>query len=164
MRISKAISGLAVVAVALAACSPGEELAEQLLESEEGVGDVEIDVGSGEFRVEGEDEDGESFSIGGGDIPDDFPIDVPGGGEVQSVVESGDEGLVAVRYDDGDFDDIKGFYEDWVAANGEVTNTSETSDPPSASWIVEDGSSSYSINILYAEPFVQVTLMTQGNP
>lgn len=161
MRISKTISALAVVALALTACSPGEELAEQLLESEEGVGDVEIDAGSGEFRVEGEDEDGGSFSIGGGEIPDDFPIDVPDGGEVQSVVEDTSGSLVAVRYEGG-FDDIKDFYENWVDSNGEVLNKSETTNPPSVSWLVEDGERSYSIAIIHADPFVQISLITEG--
>ncbi len=69
----------------LAACSPGEELTEQIAESQEGVGDVEIDEDSGEVSVES---DEGSATFGGGELPDDFPIDMPEGGEVQSVIET----------------------------------------------------------------------------
>jgi hypothetical protein len=162
MRASKTITALAVLALALVACSPGEELAEQVLESEEGVGDVEIDAGSGEVRIEGEGEDGESFSIGGGEIPDGFPIDVPGGGEVQSVVEQGDEALVAVRWED-DFDSIASFYEDWVGSHGEVVNKTEVSEPQSVSWTVEDGNQAYAITVSDAGIFVQASLMATEN-
>lgn len=158
MRASKTITALAVLALGLVACSPGEELAEQVLESEEGVEDIEIDAGSGEISVEGEGEDGESFSIGGGEIPDGFPIDVPGGGEVQSVVEQGDEALVAVRWED-DFDSIASFYEDWVSSHGEVVNKTETSDPKSVSWSVEDGNRVYAITVADAGVFTQASLM-----
>lgn len=151
---------IGILTLAVTACSPGEELAERILESQEGVGDVEIDQDSGQIRVEGEDGEGGSFSIGGGEVPDGFPIDIPGGGEVQSVVDTERESVVALHYDGG-FDDIKSFYEDWASSNGEVVNTSETSNPPSASWIVEDGEAQYSINVFFADPFVQVTLVAQ---
>ena len=152
---------IAAASLMLAACSPGEELAEQLLESQDGTADVEIDADSGQISVEGEGEDGGSFSIGGGEIPEGFPIDVPSGGEIQSVMDTEGEALVAIRYEEG-FEEIRSFFEDWISDNGDVTNTTETSQPPSVTWVVEDGDRTYSISIIDADPFVQATLIAQG--
>ncbi len=152
---------IAAASLMLAACSPGEELAEQLLESEDGTADVEIDTDSGEISVEGEGEDGGSFSIGGGEIPEGFPIDSPGGGEVQSVMEAEGEAVVSIRYEE-DFDEIRDFFEDWVSDNGDITNETETSQPQSVTWGVEDGDQTYSISIVDAGQFVQATLIAQN--
>lgn len=134
--------------LAVAACSPGGTLAEQVLESQEGIENVEIDEDTGEVKIEVEGEDGGSLSVGGGDVPDDFPIPIPDGGEIRSVFETEDEANVQASYGSGDFDAIKTFYEDWSASAGdEVQGTFETSDPPSYSVTVIDGDRSYSIGV-----------------
>ena len=44
--------------LAIAACSPGGGLAEQILEGQEGIENVEIDESTGEVKIEVEGEDG----------------------------------------------------------------------------------------------------------
>lgn len=164
MRIKTIISLMSVIALALAACSSGAEVEEQLIESQEGTGDVEIDIGGdGQISVEGEDGEG-SFSIGGGEVPDGFPIEVMGGGEVQAVVDTEDGTSVSVRYED-DYDSVRSFYEEWAESNGEIVNTMEISDPQSVTWQVEDGDRTYSISLGDIGAMgVQVTLASTNNP
>lgn len=157
--MTRAILGalLASGMVFLAACSPGEELAEQIAESEEGVGDVEIDEDSGEVSVESEEG---SATFGGGELPDDFPIDMPEGGEVQSVIEQEDALIVSVSYND-DFSAIADHFQTWIDDNGlEVINRFESSDPQSITWSVEDDDRGYNITLATADDTVQVTIMT----
>jgi len=138
---------MASLFLATAACSPGGTLAEQVLESQEGIENVEIDEDTGEVKIEVEGEDGGSLSVGGGEVPDDFPIPIPDGGEIRAVFETEDEANVQASYGSGDFDAIKAFYEDWSASAGEVQGTFETSDPPTFSVTVIDGDRSYSISV-----------------
>lgn len=141
----------------LVACSPGEELAEQFAESQEGVGDVEIDEDSGEVSVE---TDEGSATIGGGELPEDFPIDMPEGGEVQSVIEQEDAVIVSVSYDDG-FSAIADHFQGWIDDNDvEVVNRFESSDPQSMTWSLEDGDRGYNISLAATDETVQVTVMT----
>ncbi len=141
----------------LGACSPGEELAEQIAESQEGVGDVEIDEDSGEVSVES---DEGSATFGGGELPDDFPIDMPEGGDVQSVIEQEDAVIVSVSYGD-DFSTIVDHFQGWIDDNGlDVINRFESSDPQSIAWSVEDEIRGYNITVATADETVQVTIMT----
>ncbi len=144
----------------LAACSPGEELTEQIAGSQEGVGDVEIDENSGEVSVES---DEGSATFGGGELPDDFPIDMPEGGEVQSVIEQEDAVIVSVSCTD-DFSAIADHFQGWIDDNSlEVINRFESSDPQSSTWSVEDDDRAYNITVAPADETVQVTIMTGGN-
>ena len=144
-RTAIAITALFFV---VAACSPGEGLAEQILESQEGIDNVEINEDTGEVKIEVEGEDGDSVVIGGGDIPDGFPIDVPGGGEVQAVLQSGTDATVSLMFDVTDFDTVIAFYENWIEKTGsEVVNKFESAAPKSVAWTLEDGSSSYTISV-----------------
>lgn len=144
-RTAIAITTLSLL---VAACSPGEGLAEQILENQEGIENVEINEDTGEVKIEVEGEDGGSVVIGGGDIPDGFPIDIPGGGEVQAVLQSGTDATVSLMFDATDFDTVIAFYENWIEGTGsEVVNKFESAAPKSVAWTLEDGSSSYSISV-----------------
>lgn len=164
MHTAKTIATITILTMALGACSPGEELAEQLIESQEGIDDIEIDEEDGQVRIEVEDEEGNTSGvIGGGDIPDDFPIDVPAGGEVQAVFQQGSDTTVNLTYNQ-DFESIKDFYEDWVDDNGgEIVNTFESSNPPSAAWTVQGDDGSYTISVVDSGSEIVVTLAVISN-
>ncbi len=153
----------ATLVVTLAACSPAT-LTEQILEGQEGVDNVEIDEEDGSIKIEvSDDEGGGSVSIGGGDVPDDFPIPVADGGTVMAVMEQGSDSSVSLTYDSADFDAIKAFYEQWIGSSGfEVVNKFETSAPKSISWGLEDGDVSYNITVSEAgeETFVNLFVTT----
>jgi hypothetical protein len=143
----------------IAACSPSELIAEQILEGQEGVDNVEIDSDTGEIKIEVEGEDGGSISIGGGDVPSGFPIDIPGGGEVQAVLQAEGNTTVSLIFDSADFETISAFYESWVDGSGaDVQNKFETSNPPSVAWTLEKGSDTYTISISEAGPQTIVSL------
>ena len=152
------------LALTLAACSPAT-LTEQILESQEGVGNVEIDEDDGSVKIEIEDEDGDaSVVLGGGEVPDGFPIPIADGGTVVAVMEQGSEATVSLTYDSGDFDAIKSFYEQWIDSSGfGVVNKFETSAPKSISWGLEDGDVSYNITVSEAGEDLFVNLfVTNG--
>ncbi len=156
------VSGFLVVT--LAACSPAS-LTEQILEGQEGVGNVEIDEDDGTFKIEIEDEEGNvSAVIGGGDVPDGFPIPVADGGTVMAVFEQQSDSTVSISYDGADYDAIKAFYEEWVDSSGlEVLNKLEISSPKSASWSLQKGEDSYNITVAETgeETFVSL-FVTKG--
>lgn len=135
---------IALLALALTACSSGD-IAEQIVEGQEGVEDIEIDEDSGEVSIESDDG---SMTIGGGEVPDDFPIDLPGGGEVIAVIDAESSVTLSVEYDDS-FDTIVNFYENWVEASGlEIQFESSTSDPDVKSWSLAAGEDKfYSITV-----------------
>ena len=155
---------VSTLALLVAACSPSdvaEELAEQIAESQEGIENVEIDEDDGTIEFEIQDEEGDVTAvIGGGDIPDGFPIPVPGGGEVMAVVQQGSDTTVSIAYDSSDFGSVKDFYEDWIEGSGaEVVQKFETSAPLSVAWILEKGSASYNITVVEAGPQTMVSLL-----
>jgi hypothetical protein len=156
------VSGFLVVT--LAACSPAS-LTEQIIEGQEGIGDVEINEDDGTFKIEIEDEEGDvSAVIGGGDVPDGFPIPVADGGTVMAVFEQQSDSTVSISYDGADYDAIKAFYEEWVDSSGvEVLNKLEISSPKSASWSLQKGDDSYNITVAEAgeETFVSL-FVTKG--
>lgn len=151
---------VSILILSVSACSPGQEVAERILESQEGVGDVEIDEDAGQVRIEGEDG---SLTVGGGEVPEGFPIAIPDNAVVQTVMEQGTEASVSLNIDD-DYESVRSFYEDWVDSRGGVANAMETSDPPMITWGVEDGSRTMSITIVDAGPDgVLVTLYSSGS-
>ena len=107
---------LAATALATAACSSSaEELAEQIAEAG-GNGNVEVDIEDETVSVSFEDESGSgSYTVGGGDVPDGFPVPLPDGGEVVSVFEAEGDTGVAVNYDAGRYGELIAFYEAWVS-------------------------------------------------
>lgn len=160
---SKNIYAVTVLALGVLACSPGEELTERVLESQEGIGNVEIDEQSGEVRIEGEGGDA-SGVLGGGEVPDEFPVDVPNGGEVQAVLEQGSDATVSIVYRDDDFDSIAGFFELWVEGSGlEEVSKFEASDPPSVGWTVTEGDATYSISVVENAGEVLVNVIVVGS-
>ncbi|MEA1901900.1 MAG: hypothetical protein U9N56_00065 [Actinomycetota bacterium] len=141
-------AAIGAMALLVASCSGGD-VAERIIEGQEGVGDVEVNEDDGSVKIEIEDEEGDiSASFGAGEIPDGFPIDVPNGGSVMAVVEQSDDATVSLSYNSSEFDSIVGFYEDWIAGTGsEVVNKLEVANPKSVAWTVEDGDSRYSISV-----------------
>lgn len=113
-KLALAVTGGLIIS----SCSPGEAIAEQIIEGQAGIDDVEIDEEDGTFKIEIEDEEGDlSAVIGGGDLQDGFPIPVAEGGEVTAVVEQAANTTVSLSYDSSRSDEIKDFYEAWVAGN-----------------------------------------------
>lgn len=149
--------------VAITACSPGGTLAEQVLEGQEGIENVEIDEDSGEVKIEvqGDGDEGGSFIIGGGDVPDGFAIDVMGGGEVEGVFQQPGSDSVSLVYS-ASFDEVKKFYEDWVANSGFAeTYKLESSDPKQINWALTDGeAATYSVTVSEGSGEVAVILIT----
>ena len=161
--MKRAAISIAFLAILTTACSPSELIAEQILEGQEGIENVEIDESTGEIKIEIEGEDGEeggSVAIGGGEVPDDFPIPLPAGGEVVAVFEQGEESSVQIYYDSSSFEDIKSFFEEWSQnAGDEVAGTFETSQPPSFSVTVLDGERSYNVSVSELPDQVIVTVI-----
>ncbi len=142
----------------VAACG-GINPTEQVLESQEGIQDVEIDEDSGSFSVtddEGNtvsvsgdddqvtitDEDGEAVGVfGGGEVPADFPIPFPPDGSVQSVIETPEGAIVMLHYDADEFsfDELVAYYEDFSSGDGVVTLNKLESEVPAQSvmWLLE---------------------------
>lgn len=146
MRTNRIFAAACVVlTLTVSACSPGEQLAEQILESQEGVGDVEIDTDSGEVSIE---TDEGSATIGGGEIPDEFPVDVPDGGQVLGVFQSGNDMTLSMTYDGGDIDDVIGFFDNWIAGSSlEVANKIEVTNPRAVTWTLTVGDGGYTISV-----------------
>ncbi|REK15679.1 MAG: hypothetical protein DWQ40_10010 [Actinobacteria bacterium] len=154
----------ALMSMLLVACSGGD-IAEQIIESQDGVGDVEIDENNGSVSidVEGDDGEGGSITIGGGDLPDDFPFDLPGGGEVMSVFASNDgEATVTIQYPAGEFEALKSSFESQIQDGGyEIINVGEQ--PGAAStWNMTMGEGSALVSINAGEDATIVGVIYEG--
>ena len=154
-----AMALVATASILLTACS-GDESIERAIESQEGVSDVEIDADSGEIEMETDDG---SVVIGGGELPAGFPIDIPGGGEVQVVTETDEGTAVLIAYSSG-FDDIVASLQNWIDSNiAEVDSTIESSSPPSISWAMQHDGAAYIIRVVEgADGTVQVAVNVAG--
>lgn len=152
-RIAIALMALALSLTACQSVSENiaENIVEQVAEQADGVGDVDFDVESGEISVETEDG---SVTIGGGEIPDGFPIPVPDGYVVTSVFTSDGDASVSLAYGDGSYTDIEAFYDDWT--EGQSAEWSKSSSSISteegtldnANWSDNEGGSFISISSL----------------
>ena len=155
---------LVMMAMVAAACSSASDtIAEQIIESGDGVTDVDVD--GDQVTVEFDDvEGGGSIVIGGGEVPDGFAIDVPGGGEVASSFEQGGSYAVSLTYPIGDFDDLVDFYSDWVAdQDAENVSNNSTTNPRSSGWYGETAEGQFAISLFEGadssgNPAVSVTL------
>ena len=112
-----AVVGVAL-ALALTACQSAaeniaENLTEQIVEASGEVGDVDIDIDSGEISIE---TDEGSITIGGGELPEDFDVPLPDGFEVTSVFTSDGSSSVTLTFPGGDFDNIVAHFEDWTSS------------------------------------------------
>jgi hypothetical protein len=146
-RFVPVVLGLTLI---LAACqSASETIAEQLAEQVEGVDNVEIDTDSGQVKIE---TDEGAVTIGGGELPDDFPIPLPDGYQVVSVFTAEGTSAVSLAYPEGNFDDIVAFFDDWTSSqpNAWTKSTSSVSGGEgtidSANWFEDEGSSFISVS------------------
>ncbi len=140
---------LAALTLLAGACSSASEnVAEQIIEGNDGVTNVDID--DDQITVEFDDEEGGgSMVIGGGEVPEGLPIPVPGGGEVVTSIEQPGVYVVVLTYPSDDYDDLVSFYTDWIAdqdANN-VANTS-MSNPKAETWFGERTDGQFSIQIV----------------
>ncbi len=103
---------LAMLAVVVAGCSsPSDTIAENIAGNIDGVNDVDINSNTGEIKVE---TDEGSISIGGGNVPSDLFVSLPGGYDVQAVVETDSGSSVSVAYDQGRYDELVTYFNDWT--------------------------------------------------
>ena len=163
MPMRRVVLASVVLTMVLAAC--GTAITEQIIEGQEGVGNVEIDENSGSVVIEFEDEEGESSgTFGGGEVPADFPVPVPGGGTVMGVFTTGGDTSLSLTYPSADFDSIKAVYENWAAGAGEELNKFESSSPPSVAWSIQDGDTNYNVSAsdLGGEVIVTITVSSTG--
>lgn len=159
MKPGKLVVLFAVLAMALAACGGGE-VTEQIIESQEGVGDIEIDENDGTISLEFEDDEGQGGSavIGGGSVPDDFPIPVPAGGEVVAMFSTDAGTTVSIEYPVGDYASLVSFYEDW--ANSAGGNLTTFGGDDLQSWLVAlDDGSGYSVAVSDNDDVAMVALI-----
>jgi len=162
MRIRRIIVVLAALTLALSACSGGD-IAEEILEGQEGVGDVEIDQNNGSVVIEVEDEDGGgSAVIGGGEVPDGFPIPVPDGGTVVSVFTQDADAIVTLTYPASEYDSLVATYQGFVDGTGGEVNTFTSSNPASVTWTVSADGESYNISVTEGDPDATVYLVTSS--
>ncbi|MEA2010657.1 MAG: hypothetical protein U9N78_08135 [Actinomycetota bacterium] len=143
--------GLFALALVLTACqSAAEVISEQVIEEAVGGGDVKIDTDSGEVSLETDDG---SITIGGGELPDGFPVPLPDGYKVTGVFTSDRSSTVSLAYPEGDFAAIEAFFDDWTSdQSGEwsKSNSSISGDEGSmdnANWIEASGDASSMINM-----------------
>ena len=149
---TKLIALVIALVVAVAACggqSAEEALLEQILESgDNGITDLDIDTDNGGFNisVEGEDgqdinitsqdddgsfnmtiegEDGETFTFGGGEVPDGMQTPIPDGGSVTGSYTSDSDRSVSLEYDRSMFDELVAVYD--AAFGGDDVSRSESS-------------------------------------
>lgn len=150
LGVLMAVAALVVTACGAAAEKVGEELAENIIETDDGVSKVDIDEDGEKVTVEFESEDGGgSIVVGGGEVPAGLPIPVPNGGEVGTSMEQGSGFMVVLFYPIDEFDDLEEFYSDWVAdqvAENLVTNSMTS--PRSASWYGETDEGSFAITLV----------------
>ena len=147
----------------------GDSPAEQLLEAQEGVDNVDLDGDSLSFTVTDDDgntvsvsgdedsltitaEDGDFVGVfGGGDIPDDFPIPTPPGFDVQSVVETPGGSIVILEYavDDYSYEELVAFYDDFSSGDGITVTGKLVSEavPASVSWFLQLDDAQYNISV-----------------
>lgn len=117
--------GFVALALVLTACqSAAEVISEQVIEEAVGGGDVKIDTDSGEVSVETDDG---SVTIGGGEVPDGFPIPFPDGYEVTAVFASDRSSTVSLSYANGDFATIEAFFDDWTSGEPNEWSKSNSS-------------------------------------
>lgn len=163
--------GLALLVVLATACGAiGENLAEEMIEqsAEAGGGDVNIDIDDeGQVSMSGSGPEGEQFdmTMGGGEIPDDFPIPVMDGGTVIAVnsMSSGDESStgVSIEYPADAFDQLVDFYQDYVDGLGNEDiqrSESSTAEFKSVSWFSNDGQFNIGVNSWADQEMTSVNL------
>ena len=145
-------TGFLALTLLLTACqSAAENITEQIVEQADGVGDVDIDLDSGEIKVETDDG---AITIGGGEVPDGFAIPYPDGYQVTSVFTNDESQAVSLAYPGAEFDDIVSFYADWTASDSSDWSNSTSSISGddgtinSSNWSADDGGGFISVSSL----------------
>ena len=119
-------AGVIAFALLAAACGGAAEVVnEQLLESIEGVENVEINEDDGSFEVTIE-ENGESITIGGGEIPEGLTVPVPSGGDVVGAASSDNDISVSLMYPGDQYDNLVAQYQAWADGSGQEVAKSES--------------------------------------
>lgn len=143
---------LLVAACGSASDKAAEQLAEELIEASSD-GDVSVDIsGDGDdATINVETEEG-SISIGtGAEMPEGLEIPVPDGGDVMMAFSADDAVNVSLSYDQGRYDEIVVFYEDWTGSTGDewesqtMTTGSGEDTMRSNMWAQSDGNSMIAI-------------------
>lgn len=156
-----------VLGLVTAACGQAAEtIAEQAIESQGG-GDVDLDIDQdGEtvgFDVENEDGSA-SVQFGEQDLPDDFPVPVPDGGEVLMTSTSdmgGQQGSQAsLQYPADDYEDLVEFYAGVFDSHDDTQTFSMTGDAASTTYVSE--SAGWSVTIVSSSAGTQLTVTAQG--
>ncbi len=143
------------LALLVTACgNVAEELTERAIEAESG-GEVDVDFENDDDGAtfefsDGEDDESGTVRIGGSDLPDDFPIPVPGGSEVSStgsITSDETTQYSAVLIWEGDqIDRVVEFYEDYFDGMSDITRSEFTSeDTSTTSWSTADYTTSVSV-------------------
>lgn len=122
-RLSAVVITVLISTVGLSACGLGEKAANKAVEkavekSVEGDGDVDINTEDGSFTVENEDG---KMSFGVGDVPEEFPQDVPlpvGEYTVSTSSVQGDEIMVMLTMPFTDLDELVTYFADELASAG----------------------------------------------
>lgn len=162
----RSLAGVVGLVLVVASCGGGNAV-EEILESQEGIDNVEFDEGDASFTitddegntlsVTGDDEsltitgdDGETAAVfGGGELPDGFPIPVLPGGTVQSVIETPQGALVILEFStaDFDFDTLAAYYEAFSKESGVtvVASTKIDATPKVATWSLEKDGANFNI-------------------
>ncbi len=131
--------GLAVTATSCGAVAERatERAVEKAIENESG-GNVDVDLNGSDGGIQVTDDTGQMAIGGGAEIPADFPMPVPSGGEVLFSLTNAGGASVTVQYEDSRYDEIVATYEDHFAGQTDVQR-SESSDPRSVSWFSDGG-------------------------
>lgn len=148
--------GFVALTLVLTACQSAaenlaENITEQIAEQVDGVGDVDIDLDSGQISLETEDG---AITIGGGEMPDGFAIPAPDGYKVTSVFTNDESASVSLAYAGADFDKLVTFYDDWTASQSSEWSKSTSSISGdegtinSTSWFDDEGSGFINISSL----------------
>jgi hypothetical protein len=152
----------------VASCGGGNAV-EEILESQEGIDNVEFNEGDGSFTITDDEgntlsvteddqsltitgDDGETAAVfGGGELPDGFPIPVLPGGTVQSVIETPQGSLVILEFStaDSDYDTLVAYYEAFSKESGVtvIGSTKIDATPKLATWSLEKDGATFNIVI-----------------
>jgi hypothetical protein len=155
--------------VALASCGAvtenvaenlAETAVERAIESETGESvDFDIDASGDSMVMNIETPDGtQEMTFGGGEIPEGFPLPLPDGATVQSVVTAGEAGaFVTATAPASEFDAIVDLYESFFADFDDVITTSG---PEQASWASESATGFVAITLSGEETVITATAGT----
>ncbi len=137
-----------------------ETAVERAMENETGESvDFDLDASGDSMVISIDTPDGsQEMTFGSGEVPDGFPIPIPDGATVQSVVTTGDQGaFVTATAPASAFDAIVELYEGYYAEFDDVISTNG---PDQASWASESATSFVTIARSGEETIITATAGT----